>query len=65
MACKGICVSKYGGVPISGGGWSTRKHCKKCKMCYVYINYDGNRCLCCKNLLSRRIGKQHLSKVRI
>lgn len=65
MPCKGICSARFGAIPISGGGWNTRKHWLKCKMCNVYINYDGIRCPCCKNLLSRRFGKQHLLKPRI
>lgn len=65
MPCKGICERKFGAVSITGGGKHTREHWKKCTMCAVYINYDGNRCPCCNGLFKLRTGKQHLLKARI
>jgi hypothetical protein len=44
MACKGICVHHKTVARYVEGS-------KRCKMCDIFIRWDGARCPCCKYAL--------------
>ena len=49
MTCKGICP-KYKVAKKFGGGWY-ESGAKRCKICSLFVKWDGIRCPCCNNVL--------------
>lgn len=54
MPCRGLCVSKYGANPGTGGagkGYNYAAGFKRCNVCGVWAKWEGLRCPCCRNPL--------------
>ena len=49
MVCKGICTRYKTPKPSRVGRFTDGQ--KKCRICDIFIKYDGYRCPCCNYIL--------------
>jgi len=56
MTCKGICIRHVAVRPPDGYRYSNGQ--KRCRVCNLFIKWDGVKCPCCGMTLSTR---QHRS----
>jgi len=50
MVCKGVeCIRLKAKKPVGVGRYSSGQ--KRCNVCEVFINFNGNRCPCCSTKL--------------
>jgi len=59
MTCKGICIRHEAVRPPDGYRYSNGQKC--CRVCGLFMNWDGVNCPCCGMTLSTN---QHRSKYK-
>ena len=52
MVCKGICIRHKALKPMKVGRYSTGQ--KRCQICEIYLNWNGEWCPCCGYKLRAR-----------
>jgi hypothetical protein len=53
MTCKGICIRHQAVRPLDGYRDSNGQ--KRCRVCDLFIKWDGVKCPCCGMTLSTRL----------
>jgi hypothetical protein len=54
MGCKGICIKHKASKPsvVGLGRYSTGQ--KRCRICDIFVKWEGIWCLCCGHMLRTR-----------
>lgn len=61
--CNGVC-NRYKAFKKSGKDWF-KPGVKRCNMCEIFIEFEGNVCPCCNSRLSTRpkIGRKNVKAI--
>ena len=49
MSCKNTCLQYKAQKPLNAGRYDSGQ--KRCQICEIYIEWEGNRCPCCSSRL--------------
>jgi hypothetical protein len=63
MSCKGICIRHKVSKPTARLGRYTVGQ-KRCRICDIFVKYEGVWCLCCGHMLrTRPRGRKYRTKL--